>query len=143
MGVIVGVCVAHTPVFKHAALRIGSQSVGQFPISGNEHTEPAHWQQSLEPRVGVGLGVGVCVAHMPAARQAALRMGSHCAGHAPMSGNMHTEPAHWQQSLGPRVGVGVGAGVLVAHVPAVRQAAPRTGSHSAGHPPLEIGRAHV
>ena len=72
---MVGVCVAHTPVFKHAAPRIGSQFVGQFPISGNEHTEPAHWQQSLEPRVGVGLGVGVCVAHIPAPRQAAPRTG--------------------------------------------------------------------
>jgi hypothetical protein len=143
-GVLVGVTVLATQPISctQAASKTALQPEGQAAFEGTAQTTPSHWQQSFGPSVGVTVGVGVLATQAPLSVQAESNCGVQPLGHAACEGTTQVSPSHWQQSLGPSVGVTVGVGVLGTQPAASMQAASKVTSHSSGQAPPS-GTAHA
>jgi hypothetical protein len=139
VGCGVGVLATQSPASVQAESRSGVQPSGHMVLLGTWHMVEPHWQQSFgPPKVGVGIGVGVLATQSPASVQAESRSGVQPSGHMVLLGTWHMVEPHWQQSFGPpKVGVGMGVGVLATQTPAIMlQAESRTSVQPCGQVPL-------
>lgn len=124
-GVRVGVTVLATQPISatQAESKTAAQPIGQAALDGIEHCTPSHWQQSLGPRVGTWVGVGVLATQAPLSAQAESYCAVQLVGQAESVGTEQVLPAQTQQSFRPKVGVTAGVGVLGTQPEAVMQAA--------------------
>ena len=141
VGVCVGVLATQTPAPLQAESRVAVQPSGQEPSIGDWQVLLPHWQQSFGPRVGFLVGVGVLATQAPASVQAESRCGVQLSGQPEFDGTEQVLPWQMQQSLAPRVGVGVGVTVLATQPTSATQAELKTGAQSCGQAAL-AGTAH-
>ena len=137
VGVGVGVLATQAPASLQAESNCGVQPLGQAELVGTLQVLPAQAQQSLAPRVGVRVGVGVFLTQAPASVQAESNCGVQPSGQAELLGTAQELPSQTQQSFAPSVGVGVTVGVFGTQPEAETQAELKATSQPLGQAPLD------